>query len=257
VKHPATTQAPPAAGRVFGERVPLAERYAELLVGVGVDRGLVGPHEADRIWDRHLLNCAVIASMLPPSAVVLDIGSGAGLPGLAIAIVRPDLEIVLVEPLKRRVDFLEEAVSVLELSRVRVQRARAEELGPARADVVTARAVAPLPRLARWCVPLVRPGGVLLALKGARAPAEVAAAEPELRRLGVAAWTIELVGADVLDDPTTVVRIVAGPAAIGSGERTLQKQRPDPARQGSKPVAEESAEHTPEAAMSDPVRGRR
>lgn len=256
MKHPANP-APPAAGRVFGERLPLAERYADLLVGVGVERGLVGPREAVRIWERHLLNCAVIASVMPPSAVVYDIGSGAGLPGLAIAIVRPDLEIVLIEPLKRRVDFLEEAVSVLELSRVRVQRARAEELGPVRADVVTARAVAPLSRLAQWCLPLVRPGGELLALKGTQASAEVATAEPDLRRLGATAWSIEMVGGDLLDDPTTVVRIVAGPVPIGPDARTRRKPRRGAARPASNPAAGSQNECTPgSVAISDPVGGR-
>ena len=212
MKQPASSRPPAAASAVFGARLALAERYADLLVGAGVDRGLVGPRESGRIWDRHLLNCAVVAGSVPPASLLYDIGSGAGLPGLALAIARPDLDVVLVEPLERRVDFLRETVAVLGLPQVRILRARAEHLDPPGADVVTARAVAPLSRLAGWCLPLVRPGGVLLALKGGRASAELAAAEPELRRLGATAWTIEKMGLDVLEEATTVVRIVAGEA---------------------------------------------
>jgi 16S rRNA (guanine527-N7)-methyltransferase len=198
---------------VFGAALPDAVRYADLLVGAAVDRGLIGPREAARIWERHLLNCAVVAEGIPRGADVCDVGSGAGLPGLAIALARPDLAVLLVEPLERRAEFLQEAVETLGLRQVRVTRARAEEMAPVAADVVTARAVAPLGKLARWCLPLVRSGGTLLAVKGARAAEELAAAESVLRRTGATAWRIQQMGLDVLEHATTVVVVTAGAAA--------------------------------------------
>jgi 16S rRNA (guanine527-N7)-methyltransferase len=201
------------AAQVFGAALPVAVRFADLLVGPGVERGLIGPRETARIWERHLLNCAVVAEGIPEGAAVCDVGSGAGLPGLPLALVRPDLSVLLVEPLERRAEFLREAVELLGLRRVRVVRKRAEEMGPLTADVVTARAVAPLGKLAGWCLPLVRPGGTLLALKGARAAEELAAAESVLRRTGATAWRIQQMGLDVLEHPTTVVVVTAGDAA--------------------------------------------
>jgi 16S rRNA (guanine527-N7)-methyltransferase len=205
---------------VFGAALSDAIRYADLLVGAGVDRGLIGPRETDRIWERHLLNCAVIGEGIPAAAHVWDVGSGAGLPGLALALARPDLSLVLVEPLERRAEFLQEAVGLLDLGRVRVVRKRAEEMDPRGADVVTARAVAPLGKLAGWCLPLVRSGGSLLALKGARAAAELAAAESVLRRTGATAWRIQQMGLDVLQHPTTVVVVTAGDAAAPTTRAT-------------------------------------
>jgi 16S rRNA (guanine527-N7)-methyltransferase len=194
---------------VFGDRYQLAVGYEEIVRTDGVHRGLVGPREADRMWERHLLNCAVVAPAVPPGSHVVDVGSGAGLPGLVLAILRPDLTICLVEPLLRRATFLGEVVERLGLTGVEVRRARAEDLaGDLDADVVTARAVAPLDRLARWCLPLVRPGGVLLALKGARAQEELAAAEFILPGLGATSWTVEIHGVGVVDPPVRVVRIV-------------------------------------------------
>lgn len=205
------TPAPPAAaGEVFGTALSLATRYADLLVGAGVERGLIGPREADRIWDRHLLNCAVVAPAIPAGATVYDVGSGAGLPGLVLAIVRPDLRLLLVEPLERRVTFLTEAIALLGLGHVEVCRARADEVRAPAADVVVARAVAPLGRLAGWCLPMVRPGGTFVAMKGARAADELAAAEPVLTRLGATAWRIAQMGLDVIEHPTTVVVVTAG-----------------------------------------------
>jgi 16S rRNA (guanine527-N7)-methyltransferase len=201
------------AAQVFGAALPVAVRFADLLVGPGVERGLIGPRETARIWERHLLNCAVVAEGIPDGAAVCDVGSGAGLPGLPLALVRPDLSVLLIEPLERRAEFLQEAVELLGLRRVRVVRKRAEEMGPLAADVVTARAVAPLAKLAGWCLPLVRPGGTLLALKGARAAEELAAAESVLRRTGATAWRIQQMGLDVLEHPTTVVVVTAGDAA--------------------------------------------
>jgi 16S rRNA (guanine527-N7)-methyltransferase len=203
--------APPIAHEVFGDTLPVAERYAEFLAGPGVERGLIGPREVERLWDRHLLNCAVMAELIPPEAEVIDIGSGAGLPGVVLAIVRTDLSITLLEPLLRRTRFLLECVDSLHLPNVQVRRARAEEVvGDYAADVVTARAVAPLERLARWAVPLLRPGGELLALKGERAAAELEAAEPVLVELGVRGRQVLHVGRGKVDPPATVVRAVAG-----------------------------------------------
>ncbi len=190
-----------AGSSVFGDLVPLAVRYAAWLAGPGVERGLLGPREADRLWDRHLLNCAVVGTLLAPGDRVVDVGSGAGLPGIPLALARPDTTVVLLEPLLRRATFLAEVVADLGLGdRVSVVRARAEEVARQQPgyDVVVARAVAPLDRLAGWCLPLLRPGGRLLALKGERAAAEVAAS-PHLRA------TVEQVGAGLVDPPTTVV----------------------------------------------------
>jgi 16S rRNA (guanine527-N7)-methyltransferase len=216
---------PPEARAVFGSGLATAMRYADLLVGAGIDRGLIGPREAERVWDRHLLNCAVLAEGVPAGAEVCDIGSGAGLPGLALAIARPDIDVLLVEPLERRAAFLAEAVEYLGLVRVGMARSRAEDLAAPAADVVTARAVAPLDRLARWCLPLVRPGGSLLAMKGLRAPAELAAAEPVLRHLGATAWQIRTMGLDVLEHPTTVVVVTAGPSAVDPDGRPVPGTR--------------------------------
>ena len=209
---------------VFGDRLPLAERYAELLTTDAVVRGLIGPREVPRIWERHLLNCAVVADLIPPGASVVDVGSGAGLPGIVLAVARPDLAVTLVEPLARRTAFLTEAVATLELDRTAVVRARAEEcVGrlPG-ADVVTARAVAPLDRLVGWCLPLVAAGGRLLALKGASAEAELASLVSEhsalLARLGAGTATVRSCGDGLLEEPTTVVEIVR--------ERATEPRRP-------------------------------
>jgi 16S rRNA (guanine527-N7)-methyltransferase len=175
------------AAAVFGEQLGKATRYVELLGGPGVERGLIGPNEADRLWDRHLLNCAVVAALIPRSGTVVDIGSGAGLPGIALALARPDLSVTLVESMARRTAFLDEVVAELELSNVRVHRARAEELASARlgADIVACRAVAPLGRLVGWAAPLLRPGGQLLAVKGAAAWAELAESWREIQQAGM------------------------------------------------------------------------
>ncbi|MCX6465886.1 MAG: 16S rRNA (guanine(527)-N(7))-methyltransferase RsmG [Pseudonocardiales bacterium] len=195
---------------LFGDRLPLARRYAEHLTTSGVERGLIGPREAPRIWERHILNCAVVAELVPDGARLVDIGSGAGLPGIPLALVRPDLSIVLVEPLARRVEWLEEVVGDLGLD-VRVERGRAEETAVRRrwegADVVTARAVAPLARLAGWALPLLRPGGTLVAVKGASAPAEVDRDGAEVRRRGGGTPTVVHCGVGIVDPPTTVVVI--------------------------------------------------
>lgn len=212
---PETPPAPPSARGVFGsQRLPLAERYVELLATEGVTRGLIGPREVPRLWERHLINCAVLSEAIPEGATVCDLGTGAGLPGLVLGIVRPDLRLTLVEPLLRRTTFLDEVVAELDLTHCEVVRRRAEQLhGGDQFDVVTSRAVAPLPRLLGWSMPLVAPTGALLAMKGSRAPAEVAEAGEALRRFGCAEPDILALGADGparLDPPTTVVRVVWG-----------------------------------------------
>jgi len=198
--------APTEARLRFGSATGHAERYAAWLAGPGVERGLLGPREVDRIWSRHLLNCAVLADYLPPGSMVCDLGSGAGLPGLVLALLRPDCAIVLLEPLLRRAAFLTEVVADLELPGVTVVRARAEDYArqDPRHDVVVARAVAPLDRLTGWAMPLLRPGGVLLAQKGASAAAELAAAGAVLDRWGAVDREVLVVGEG--DSVTHIVR---------------------------------------------------
>jgi 16S rRNA (guanine527-N7)-methyltransferase len=223
-----------AALAVFGDRLSLASRYASLLVTAGVERGLIGPREAPRIWDRHLLNCAVVGELIPSGLYVVDVGSGAGLPGIVLAVARPDLRISLVESLARRTAFLSEVVSELGLSSVDVVRARAEEcvnvLPPA--DVVTARAVAPLDRLASWCLPLARPGGVMLAIKGSSAAAEIEEHRAAVGRLGGGPPGLVQCGTQWLAEPATVVEVRhTGPA----GSRDEKKRSRGPARAGRSP----------------------
>ena len=213
--HDTPNSPPAAAGSVFGDRLALARRYAARLADDGVARGLLGPREAARIWDRHLLNCAVLTDLLPPGARVVDIGSGAGLPGLPMAIRRPDLRVKLVEPMLRRCAFLTETVEELRLAgQVDVLRGRADDASVRAAlggsDWLTARAVAPLDRLVEWCLPLLARGGTLLALKGTRAAAEVAEHRAALRRLGAADVRVRQVGVDVLAEPTWVVTVRHG-----------------------------------------------
>jgi 16S rRNA (guanine527-N7)-methyltransferase len=206
--------APPAAATIFGSRLELAERYAVLLANEATVRGLIGPGELPRLWTRHLMNCAVLEELIPPGAHVIDVGSGAGLPGIPLAIARPDLTITLVEPLLRRSGWLDDVVGRLGLTAVEVRRDRAEELaGSLSAGVVTARAVAPMGRLARWCLPLVSPGGELLAMKGQGAEAELAVAAPQLRRLRAVEWGLETIGLGRLADPTSVIRVKVGTSA--------------------------------------------
>ena len=202
---PVSRETPPSsAAGVFGDRLDVAERYVDMLTSVGVERGLIGPREIPRLWERHIMNCAVVVPRVPFGASVADVGSGAGLPGVVWAIARPDLELTLIEPLLRRTVFLEEAVATLGLDRVTVLRSRAEDVDE-RFDVVTARAVAPLEKLATWCLPLVRPGGVLLALKGRTAEEEVAASLVSLHKMGATDIVVSSHGD--LQVPTTVVEV--------------------------------------------------
>jgi 16S rRNA (guanine527-N7)-methyltransferase len=203
--------APPEAVAVFGAALPAAEHYARMLAGAGVERGLIGPREVPRLWTRHLLNCAAITDLVPRPSALVDLGSGAGLPGIVLALLLPDVEVTLLERMERRVLFLSECLAELNLPNARVSRGTAEELaGKLTADVVTARAVAPLDRLAGLAVGLVRPGGLILAIKGATAADEVAAARPVLRRLGIQEVSVLTAGDGRVDRAATVVRLIAG-----------------------------------------------
>ena len=230
-----TPSVPEAARRAFtSDRLDLAVRYTELLATEGVVRGLIGPREVDKLWDRHVLNSAVLGEVIPDRASVCDIGTGAGLPGLVVAIARPDVSMTLVEPLLRRTTFLHEVVAGLGLDHVEVVRGRAEDLhGRSTFDVVTSRAVAPLDRLLGWSMPLVAPTGALVAMKGRSVHDEIEASrqlldtwlcdEPEVLQLG----------AGVVDPQTTVLRVswrdpgrIGWPLARGSeGSRQRQKRR--------------------------------
>ncbi|WP_066359813.1 16S rRNA (guanine(527)-N(7))-methyltransferase RsmG [Herbidospora mongoliensis] len=214
-------QPPEAAHAVFaGEALAQAETFASLLAGPGVVRGLLGPREVPRIWDRHLLNCAVIAEVVPPDVKLVDIGSGAGLPGIVLAIVRPDVTVTLLEPLLRRTVFLEECVETLKLPNVEVLRGRAEELkGKREFDVATARAVAPLDRLLAWSLPLLTEGGELLAMKGERAAEELAGAKAQLSAHGAKTAELVTVGRGKVDPPATLVRVIAGAGSRGAQRR--------------------------------------
>lgn len=196
---------PPAAAQIFGDRIEVARRFTTALGRYGEERGLIGPLEPPRLWSRHVLNSAVIAPLF--SGRVADVGSGAGLPGLVLAIARPDVEWVLIEPMERRVTWLTEQSEALELGNVRVVRARAEDWreGPV-FDAVTARAVSALRTLVPITAPLVRDGGELILLKGASAANEIGAAEKQLRAFRVSNARVEVIGESVLDEPSRVIR---------------------------------------------------
>jgi 16S rRNA (guanine527-N7)-methyltransferase len=215
VSRETTPSAPPAPAEARGAfpsaRLPLIEAYAASLADAGVVRGLIGPREVPRLWERHLLNCAVLGEAIPQDATVCDIGSGAGLPGLVLAIARPDVELTLVEPLLRRTTYLSEVVQDLGLSNVEVHRGRADSLHRVRTfDVVTSRAVAPLERLLRWSMPLVAPDGALLAMKGSSIGAEIVEARATLQRLRCADPEVLELGQGVVSPQTTAVRVVWG-----------------------------------------------
>ncbi|MGZ5370289.1 16S rRNA (guanine(527)-N(7))-methyltransferase RsmG [Aeromicrobium sp.] len=189
---------------MFSSHLATIQGYVDLLSTDGVERGLIGPREVPRLWDRHILNSAVVVPRIPQGATVADVGTGAGLPGLVWAIARPDLSVTLIEPLLRRTVFLDEVWEKLELDNVQIVRARAEEVHD-EFDVVTARAVAGLEKLGRLCMPLVRKGGVLLALKGQTAQQEVDTAVKTLNKLGATTIVVNTYGD--LEVPTTVVEV--------------------------------------------------
>ncbi len=194
---------------MFGGALGGAQVFAQMLATRGVAGGLIGPHEVPILWDRHLLNCAVVAELIDPGAgTLVDIGSGAGLPGIVLAMVRPDLGVTLLEPMERRCRFLSDCVAELGLENAIIRRGRAEDTAM-RADVVTARAVAPLDRLAELAVGLVRPGGMVLAIKGRTAAEELKKARPVLRRIGARSAEVVRAGQGKVIPAATVVRFFA------------------------------------------------
>ncbi len=198
----------------FRDAWPRVERFHRMLVEEGELRGLIGPREVARLWERHLLNSAAVVPFLPEAGVIVDVGSGAGLPGIVVAAMRPAAQVVLVEPMERRTTWLEDVVAATGLTNVTVRRARAQELdGAVEADAVTARAVAALDKLFRWTVPLVRPGGVVVALKGSRARDELAAAGTVVRKLRLTDTAVHEAPTIAGLEPTYVVTAVRG----GSG----------------------------------------
>jgi 16S rRNA (guanine527-N7)-methyltransferase len=207
-----------AVTAVFGGEEKRARSFVSHLTTSGVERGLLGPREVPRIWTRHVLNCAVVGELIDKGNHVVDVGAGAGLPGIALALARPDLSVTLVEPLLRRVTWLHEVVEDLQLENVTVIRGRAEEVaGDVSADVAVARAVAQLSVLTRWTLPLVAPGGRLLAIKGRHAEEEMRKSQDTLTELGAESWTVFWVGGKYLEEPTTVVEVVSG----SPGNRTV------------------------------------
>lgn len=196
-------QPTPIALALFGANQDKIQQFADKLTEEGELRGLIGPKEATRIWSRHIVNSAALLPFLPAEGTVMDIGSGAGLPGIVIAIARPDLPVTLVEPMERRTEWLEQIANELDLANVTVLRGRSQELPGVTADVVTARALAALPKLLRITHMLVKPAGKLLALKGQRAYQEVEDARKELRKFGFTAEVEEVVS--VLDGEVTYV----------------------------------------------------
>jgi 16S rRNA (guanine527-N7)-methyltransferase len=202
---------PAEAAFLFGDRVEGARSFARALADEGERRGLIGPLELPRLWTRHVLNSAVIAPLFGAGNTVGDVGSGAGLPGIVLAIARPDVDWVLIEPMERRVMWLNEQVDRLELSNVTVSRARAEDYRPEPLlDQVTARAVSALRTLIPLTASLLRPGGEMVLLKGATAPAEIEAAAKQIRRFGLRDVRVEVVGEGVIAEPTRVVRAIVG-----------------------------------------------
>ncbi|GAA4114609.1 16S rRNA (guanine527-N7)-methyltransferase [Enteractinococcus coprophilus] len=196
---------------LYGDRTEVAERFVEHLVTTGIEWGLLGPREIPRMWDRHVLNCAAVQELLPRGAVVADVGSGAGLPGLALAIARPDVQFVLIEPLERRVDWLDMVVEDLGLDNVDVIRARSEQVfDTVDVDIVTARAVSAMKSLVPITVPLLHGQGELLAIKGQSAAAEIEKAEKVLRKFKTKKSEVLTVGEELLEVPTTVARLTYG-----------------------------------------------
>jgi 16S rRNA (guanine527-N7)-methyltransferase len=204
------------ARELYGDQFPLLNRYVDILGSTGVEWGLLGPNEADRIWDRHILNSAALSGLIATDSAVADVGSGAGLPGIPLAILRADLRITLIEPLLRRSTFLTQTIEKLELAdRVVVVRSRAEDHHQTY-DVVVARALARLERLIGWCNPLRAPDGVILALKGSSAADELASARQALEAAQLDAEVL-MVRAHPHVEPATVVRLSAATDGVSGG----------------------------------------
>lgn len=222
-----TPAAPEGAAAVFGDRLDLAREFVAILADTGVTHGLIGPREVPRLWDRHVLNCAVIEDSFPQGARLIDVGSGAGLPGLALALVRPDLDVHLVEPMLRRTTWLSDTVTALGLDNVTVHRGRAEEFaGVLAAPWVTARAVARLDKLARWCVPLLEARGTLIAMKGRSAEQELSEDRPALARLGLLEARVSDHGGSVLEEPVLTVDLEFAPSIPASPKQRRGSRSP-------------------------------
>ena len=220
----AAPAAPPAAGAVFGAQLALAERFAAILADTGVSHGLIGPREVPILWERHILNCAVAHEAFPTGVEVVDVGSGAGLPGLALAIARPDLRLHLVEPMLRRTNWLSDTIAALGLVNCTVHRGRAEELhGVLSVPWATARAVARIDKLARWTFPLLAQGGTLVALKGSSAQEELDATAPTLRKLGMVDADVRTYGDDLLEVPTVTLTVQVRPQPAPKQSRRANK----------------------------------
>ncbi|HZN79945.1 MAG TPA: 16S rRNA (guanine(527)-N(7))-methyltransferase RsmG [Mycobacterium sp.] len=208
VKHVEVSAAPAAAAALFGSRLDRAQRYAQILAGTGVERGLLGPREVGRLWDRHILNSAAVAELFDSNDRIADIGSGAGLPGIPLALARPDLRLTLIEPLLRRSEFLREVVDDLGLE-ITIVRGRAEDRSVRQQvgemDAVVSRAVASLDKLTKWSLPLLRPDGRMVAIKGERAEEEIREHRRVMTSLGAVDVRVKRCGADYLDPPVTAV----------------------------------------------------
>lgn len=254
----AVPETPAAAAAVFGDRLGLAEQFVAVLADTGITHGLIGPREAPRLWDRHVLNCAVVEEAIPSTGAtqrVIDVGSGAGLPGIALAIARPDLDLHLVEPLARRTGWLAGTVAQLGLTNVTVHTARAEAMWDRiEAPWVTARAVSRIVQLAEWTLPLLTAGGSLLALKGTSAADELEESRRALTRLGVVDAAVEACGANLIAEPTLVLRATIGgvvdrrrfrsrqPSSAGSARRRADRPR---GSRRSGPVTGDRPRHQP------------
>ena len=197
---------PAAAVAIFGDQIDQARSFAQTLANDSDELGLLGPRELDKLWSRHILNSAVVAELVRPGDKVADVGSGAGLPGIPMAIARPDAEFVLIEPMERRSSWMLEVVEDLGLKNVRILRSRAEDVTEQDFDIVTARAVAALDKLLKMCVPLLKPGGALIALKGSKAAEEIANSKKLEKKLGISSFEILVCGEKFLAEPTSVVK---------------------------------------------------
>ena len=197
---------PAAAVAIFGDQIDQARSFAQTLANDSDELGLLGPRELDKLWSRHILNSAVVAELVSPGVKVADVGSGAGLPGIPMAIARPDADFVLIEPMERRSSWMLEVVEDLGLKNVRILRSRVEDVTEQDFDIVTARAVAALDKLLKMCVPLLKPGGALIALKGSKAAEEIANSKKLEKKLGISSFEILVCGEKFLLEPTSVVK---------------------------------------------------
>ena len=197
---------PESAKAIFGPQIQKARAFAQKLANDSDDLGLLGPRELDKLWSRHILNSAVVAETVKAGDLVADVGSGAGLPGIPMAIALPEARFVLIEPMERRSTWMLEVIQELGLNNIEVRRARAEEVLDLKFDIVTARAVAALDKLLRLTVPLLKPGGSLIALKGSKAAEEIEAARKLQKKLGIASFEIQICGEKFLAEPTSVVK---------------------------------------------------